>query len=52
MSKFYIANFCQYHIHHPESTEEDDTPLASPVLTLKLQYIKQRGHTSIATIQQ
>lgn len=34
MTKFYVANFCQYHIHRPESTEEDDTSLAVHKVTV------------------
>ena len=40
MPKAYVASFCQYHIHRPESAEEDDVSLAAPDFTMNLQYIK------------
>jgi hypothetical protein len=40
VSKICVANFYQYHIPRPESSEEDDTSLDGPVFTMNLQYIK------------
>ena len=48
MSKFYVANFFQYHIHRTESTEEDYTSLAAPVLTLNLQDKVTQSHVCYA----
>jgi len=51
MSKFYATSFCQYHIHRPESTEEDDTSLAVHTVTVA-RWLRRLNNNNITITQQ